>query len=98
MEQILSIFREKLINKNKEEISNKDTDNKEEKNENQKEENKINEDNINNNEIFVLICIIISKNKLKEIILSFIEVILTKVEKSEIIDKMLKNKIITFSH
>ena len=94
MEQILSIFREKLINKNKEEISNKDTDNKEEKNENQKEENKINEDNINNNEIFVLICIIISKNKLKEIILSFIEVILTKVEKSEIIDKILKNKII----
>ena len=94
MEQILSIFREKLINKNKEENSNKDTDNKEEKNENQKEENKINEDNINNNEIFVLICIIISKNKLKEIILSFIEVILTKVEKSEIIDKILKNKII----
>ena len=94
MEQILSIFREKLINKNKEEISNKDTDNKEEKNENQKEENKISEDNINNNEIFVLICIIISKNKLKEIILSFIEVILTKVEKSEIIDKILKNKII----
>ena len=94
MEQILSIFREKLINKNKEENSIKDTDNKEEKNENQKEENKINEDNINNNEIFVLICIIISKNKLKEIILSFIEVILTKVEKSEIIDKILKNKII----
>ena len=94
MEQILSIFREKLINKNKEESSIKDTDNKEEKNENQKEENKINEDNINNNEIFVLICIIISKNKLKEIILSFIEVILTKVEKSEIIDKILKNKII----
>ena len=94
MEQILSIFREKLINKNKEENSIKENDNKEEKNENQKEENKINEDNINNNEIFVLICIIISKNKLKEIILSFIEVILTKVEKSEIIDKILKNKII----
>jgi len=94
MEQILSIFREKLINKNKEENSIKENDIKEEKNENQKEENKINEDNINNNEIFVLICIIISKNKLKEIILSFIEVILTKVEKSEIIDKILKNKII----
>jgi len=92
MEYILSIFREKLINKNNDKIEEKS---KEENNiKEEKDENKINEDNINNNEIFVLICIIISKNKLREIILSFIEVILTKVEKSEIIDKILKNKII----
>ena len=101
MEKILSIFREKLIGKQKEKnkeendkIDKKDIDEKGEKKEKQNEENKINEDIINNNEIFVLICIIISKNKLKEILISFIDVILTKVEKSEIIEKLLKNKII----
>ena len=101
MEKILSIFREKLIGKQKEKnkeendkIDKKDIDEKGEKKEKQNEENKINEDIINNNEIFVLICIIITKNKLKEILISFIDVILTKVEKSEIIEKLLKNKII----
>ena len=101
MEKILSIFREKLIGKQKEKnkeendkIDKKDIDEKGEKKEKQNEENKINEDIINSNEIFVLICIIISKNKLKEILISFIDVILTKVEKSEIIEKLLKNKII----
>ena len=99
MEQILSIFREKLLNQNtnikKEEKENKlENNEKQEKNETQPVDNKINEDNINNNEIFVLICIIISKNKLKKIILSFIDVLLTKVEKSEIIDKTSKTKII----
>ena len=101
MEKILSIFREKLIGKQKEKnkeendkIDKKDIDEKGEKKEKQNEENKINEDIINGNEIFVLICIIISKNKLKEILISFIDVILTKVEKSEIIEKLLKNKII----
>ena len=58
------------------------------------EENKIIEENIINNEIFILLCIIISKNKLREILISYINVILTKIEKSEIIDKILKNKII----
>ena len=101
MENILSVFREKLININKvkkEEKSisdeNKDNKNSPEKNELKTEENKINEENINNNEIFVLICIIISKNRLKETFLSFIEVIHNKVEKSEIKDKPLKNKIL----
>ena len=99
MEHILSIFREKLIDKSKEnnlkeENTIKENKNNEEKKENIIEENKINEEYINNNEIFVLICIIISKNKLNEIILSFIDVILSKVEKSETIDKMIKNKII----
>ena len=88
MDYILSIFREKLINKNND--SKKDNDNKE--TENKTEENK-NENN-NSNEIFVLICIIISKNKLKEITFSFIDVILTKVEKSDLVDKILKDKII----
>ena len=105
MENILSIFREKLININKvkkeekntqEENKDKNDDNKnnQEKTESKPEENKINEEIINNNEIFVLICIIISKNKLKETFLSFIEVIHNKVEKSEIKDKPLKNKIL----
>ena len=99
MEHILSIFREKLIDKSKENNSKeentiKENKSNEEKKENIIEENKINEEYINNNEIFVLICIIISKNKLNEIILSFIDVILSKVEKSETIDKMIKNKII----
>ena len=104
MENILSIFREKLININKvkkeekntqEENKDKNNDNNnQEKSESKPEENKINEEIINNNEIFVLICIIISKNKLKETFLSFIEVIHNKVEKSEIKDKPLKNKIL----
>ena len=104
MENILSIFREKLININKvkkeekntqEENKDKNNDNNnQEKSESKPEENKINEEIINNNEIFVLICIIISKNKLKETFLSFIEVIHNKVEKSEIKDKSLKNKIL----
>ena len=88
LEYILSIFREKLINLNK---ANKE---KEEKKKINQEQNKISENNVITNEIFVLICIIFSKNKLKEIILSFIDVILIKIEKSEIIDKSLKNKII----
>ena len=104
IEKILSIFREKLININtvkkeekniqEENKDNKDNKNNQEKNENKSEENKLNEENINNNEIFVLICIIISKNKLKETILSFINVIYNKVETSEIKDKTLKNKIL----
>jgi len=104
MENILSIFREKLININKvkkdekntqEENKDKNNDNNnQEKSESKPEENKINEEIINNNEIFVLICIIISKNKLKETFLSFIEVIHNKVEKSEIKDKPIKNKIL----
>ena len=96
---------EKEINdKNKDEENNnnieekeKEKKNEEQNNEKDKdkiEENNISEENIINNEIFVLLCIIISKNKLKEILLSFINVILSKIEKSDIIDKILKNKII----
>ena len=96
---------EKEINdKNKDEENNnnieekeKEKKNEEQNNEKDKdkiEENNISEENIINNEIFVLLCIIISKNKLKEILLSFINVILSKIENSDIIDKILKNKII----
>ena len=101
MEYILSIYREKLLNQNKvkdkekEQVKDNNINNeKEEKKEKAQDENKKNEDNTINNEIFVLICIIFSKNKLKEIILSFIDIILSKIEKSEIIDKALKHKII----
>ena len=88
MDYILSIFREKLINKN----NDLKKDNYVKESENKTEDNK-NENN-NSNEIFVLISIIISKNKLKEITFSFIDVILTKVEKSDLVDKILKDKII----
>ena len=90
--------------KNKDEENNNNIEEKEKENKNEEqnnekdkdkiEENNISEENIINNEIFVLLCIIISKNKLKEILLSFINVILSKIEKSDIIDKILKNKII----
>ena len=70
MEYILSIYREKLLNQNKvkdkekEQVKDNNINNeKEEKKEKAQDENKKNEDNTINNEIFVLICIIFSKNK-----------------------------------
>ena len=92
IDYILSIFREKLINKNNDIKNDKDIKEINNKTEDKKTENK--NENINTNEIFILICIIISKNKLKEITFSFIDVILTKVEKSELVEQILKNKII----
>ena len=98
IDYILSIFREKILNQNKDKDKEKDKEQVQDNNNKEKEKEasnqEENENNAINNEIFVLICIIFSKNKLKEIILSFIDVILIKIEKSEIIDKSLKNKII----
>ena len=64
-----------------------------EKNENN-EKKIIKEENNDNDEIFILLCILLSKNKLNETILSFIDTILKTIENSEIIDKTLKNNII----
>ena len=62
------------------------------KNENGEESSNI-EININD-EIFILLCIILSKNKFNETIISFIETILTKVQNGEMTDIALKGNII----
>lgn len=72
------------------------TSDKKEDNENksdEKEENKVEEINYDD-EIFVLLYIILSKNKLIETLSSFIDTISNKVEKSNNIDKDLKESII----
>ena len=82
-----NIVKEDEVNDKKEEDENKNKEKKEEG-----EENKVQEINYDD-EIFVLLCIILSKNKLIENISSFIETISKKVEKSENIDKDLKENI-----
>ena len=47
-----------------------------------------------NDKIFILLCILLSKNKLNETTLSFINLLLKKIEISDNIDKELKEKII----
>ena len=92
-----------INNKNEKDDTKKinDNNNKEKEKEiteNEKKENKGEEDSnkdINyNDEIFILLCILLSKNKFIEIIMSFIDVILTKVKNGTIIDKVLKGNII----
>ena len=54
-----------------------------------------NKEEINqNDEIFILLCIILSKNKLHETIISFIDLIIKKLESSEVVEYSLKKKII----
>ena len=85
-------------NKEKENNNNRKenvTNDKKEDNENkidEKEEKKVEEINYDD-EIFVLLCIILSKNKLIETLSSFIDTISNKVEKSNNIDKDLKESI-----
>ena len=47
-----------------------------------------------NDELFILLCILLSKNKLNDIITSFIDIVINKVEKSEKIEKKLKENIL----
>ena len=81
-------------NEDKEKEKESETNDKKEENENknnEKEETKLEEINYDD-EIFLLLCIILSKNKLIETISAFIETISNKVEKSNI-DKDLKENI-----
>ena len=80
--------------------NNDDTQNKEniiennDINNNNNGNNDYNKNVIYNDEIFILLCILLSKNKLRETIFSFIDLILNKVENTEIIEKLLKKTII----
>ena len=81
--------------KDKEKEKESETNDKKEENENksnEKEETKLEEINYDD-EIFLLLCIILSKNKLIETISAFIETISNKVENSNI-DKDLKENIL----
>ena len=85
------IINEKI--ENNEEIQSKE--NTTENNDNNNNENNDNNKNEQDNEeIFILLCILLSKNKLLETLFSFIDLILNKVENSEIIEKLLKKTII----
>ena len=88
----------KLIEENNNEINNITNEIKT-NNENNKNNHinlqSVNKDEINeSDEIFILLCILLSKNKLNSTLLLFIKTILTKVENSDIIDKNLKENII----
>ena len=86
----------KIINEKIE--NNEETQSKENTTENNDNNNNENNDNNkneqDNEEIFILLCILLSKNKLLETLFSFIDLILNKVENTEIIEKLLKKTII----
>ena len=87
-------------NNNNNNITNSvNSDSKDKLEENKNQEANIKEDNNNNNnikdDIFILFCILLAKNKLKEGIISFIDLMQKKVEDNKIIDKTLKEKAIT---
>ena len=63
------------------------------KTENKNELNKINEGN-DKNEICILMCVLLSKDKLVETITSFIEVLLKKIETTDKIDKTIQSDIL----
>ena len=73
--------------KDKEELKEQKNDKMGDKKKEQKEKN-------DNDKIFILLCILLSKNKLNETTLSFINLLLKKIEISDNIDKELKEKII----
>ena len=94
-------------NETNNEIQNKE-DSNDIKNENNINENYINENNENNkdnnndnnkifnynDDIFILLCIILSKNKFYETINSFLDVILNKIENNNTMESKLKENII----
>ena len=80
MNNIISIINEELI---------KEEEIKEEK------ENKEEYSDINiQNEITILLCLLVSKNKFKEILIEFIDILYKKLEKNENIDEKIINEII----
>ena len=88
---------EKDNNKNDNNNLKKDNETNNENAESSKNENGEESSNIEiniNDEIFILLCIILSKNKFNETIISFIETILTKVQNGEMTDIALKGDII----
>ena len=88
---------EKDNNKNDNNNLKKDNETNNENTESSKNENGEESSNIEiniNDEIFILLCIILSKNKFNETIISFIETILTKVQNGEMTDIALKGDII----
>ena len=70
---------------------NKDNDNKDNEN---KDDDTQNIGGNDNNEMCILLCVLISKNKLSEGITSFIEVLLKKIENNEKLDKTIKENIL----
>ncbi len=82
-------------NKEKENAKNEKNKKTESEKKESKEENNENNQEINcNDEIFILLCVILSKNKFIETIMSFIDIILSKVKNGDNIDKVLKGNIL----
>ena len=86
MNNILSILNEEI---------SKDEEIPEEKEENQEKKEEINDINIKNiqNEICILLCVLASKNKFKEILVEFIDILNKKLEKNENIEEKIKKEI-----
>ena len=81
LDNIISSFKEEL--KEEEiEIKNEINDENSDKKENIKDIEKNNDENIHK-EICILLCFLIAKNKFKEILLNFIDILSTKLEKNE---------------
>ena len=87
MNNIISILNEELL---KEEEIKEEKEQKEEKEKEKKEEDS---DISIQNEICILLCLLASKNKFKEILLEFIDILAKKLEKNENIDEKIINEI-----
>ena len=99
MNNILSLFKEKIEEINENEIENNDNENKENENNENKNEEKNKDKNTSNsnndnNEICILLCVLLSKNKLNEAMSSFIEILLKKIENNQNLDKTIKENIL----
>ena len=91
--QVLS--QENVKNKKKENEGNKGNKNNIEENENEKgSELKNKGENNDNNQICLLLCILLAKNKFDEVIISFIEILLKKIEIDVKIEKPIKLNIL----
>mgnify|MGYP006873023955 CR=1 FL=1 len=81
-------------NQNKDTGENKDNDKNDNKDNKNKEDDTQNMGGNDNNEMCILLCVLISKNKLSEGITSFIEILLKKIENNEKLDKTIKENIL----
>ena len=94
MNKIIIILNDKMNSNNENIEEDKDEIKLENGGENEKKESDKIDGSNDNNEMCLLLCLLLSKNKLNETILSFIDILLTKLEKYEKIENNIKENII----
>ena len=94
MNKVILLLEDKIKNNNDNIEQSKDEIKPENGGENEKKETVKISGNNDYNEICKLLCILLSKNKLNEAILSFIDILFKKLEKNEKIDKNIKENIL----